>query len=96
MEKREPFYTVGGNVNWYYHYGEQYRVSLKNVNVELSYDPVIPLLGIYLDEAIIQKYTCTPMFISALFTIAKIWKQSKCPSTEEWIEYVGCVCVNII
>ena len=46
MEKREPSYTVGGNVNWYNHYGEQYGGS-KKLKIELPYDPAIPLLGIY-------------------------------------------------
>ena len=46
----------------------------------------IPLLGIYLEKTIIQKDTCTLMFIAALFTIARTWKQPKCPSTEEWIK----------
>ena len=46
---------------------------------------MIPLLGIYPDKTIIQKYTCTPMFITALFTIVKTWKQPKCPSIDEWI-----------
>ena len=54
--------------------------------MELPYDPVIPLLGIYPEKNMIQKATCTPMFIAALFTIAKTWKQPKCPSTEEWIK----------
>ena len=54
--------------------------------MELPYDPVIPLLGIYPDKTIIRKDTCTPMFIAALFTIAKTWKQPKCPSTDEWIK----------
>ena len=53
--------------------------------IELAYDPSIQLLGIYPDEIIIQKYTCTPMFIAALLTIAKTWKQPKCPLTDEWI-----------
>ena len=57
MERREPFYTVHGNVNWYSHYGEQYGGSLKNLKlflkIELPYDPAIPLLGIYLDKNII-------------------------------------------
>ena len=79
MEKREPSCTVGGNVNWYSHYGEQYEASLKKVKIELPYDPAIPLLGIYSEKNIIQKDTCTPMFIAALFTIAKTWKQPKCP-----------------
>ena len=45
----------------------------------------IPLLGIYPEKTIVQKDTCTPVFIAAPFTIAKEWKQPKCPSTEEWI-----------
>ena len=52
--------------------------------LELPYYPAVPLLGIYSDETIIQKDTCTPMFIAALFTIAKTWKQPKCPSRDEW------------
>ena len=59
---------------------------LRKLKTELPYDPVIPLLGIYLDKTIIQKDTCTPVFIAALFTIAKSWKQPKCPSTDEWIK----------
>ena len=51
-----------------------------------SCDPAIPLLGIYPEKTIIQKDTCTPMFIAALFTIARTWKQSKCPSTDESIK----------
>ena len=59
---------------------------LRKLKIELPYDPAIPLLGIYLDKTIIQKDTCTPMFIAALFTIAKTWKQHKCPSTDEWVK----------
>ena len=58
---------------------------LKKLNIELSYDPAIPLLGIYLDKTIIQKDTCTPMFNAELFTIAKTWKQPKCPLTDNLI-----------
>ena len=57
---------------------------LRKLKIELLYDPAIPLLGIYLDKTIIQKDTCNPMFIAALFTIAKTQKQSICPSTDEW------------
>ena len=53
--KKEPFYTVYGNVNWYSHYGEQYGGSLKNKKIELPYDPAIPLLGIYLEKTLIEK-----------------------------------------
>ena len=86
MEKREPSYTVGGNVNWCSQYGEQVGRFLKKLKIELPYDPAIPLLGIYLDKTIIQKDTCTPMFIVALFTTAKTWKQPKCPPTNELIK----------
>ena len=60
--------------------------SLKKLNVELPYDLATPLLGIYLEKIITHKDTCTPMFIDALFAIAKTWKQLKCPPTEEWIK----------
>ena len=59
---------------------------LKKLKIELPYDPAIPLLGIYLEKTIIQNDICTPMFIAALFTIARSWKQPKCPSTDEWIK----------
>ena len=59
---------------------------LKKLKKELPYDPAIPLLGMYPEKTLIQKDTCTPMFIAALFTIAKTWKQLKCPLTEEWIK----------
>ena len=52
----------------------------------MTNDPAIPLLGIYPDKTILQKDTCTPMFIAALVTIAKTWKQPKCPSTDKWIK----------
>ena len=59
---------------------------LKKLKIELPYDPAIPLLGMYLEKIIIQKDTCTPVFIAALFTIAKTWKQPKCSLTEECIK----------
>ena len=59
---------------------------LKKLKIELLCDPVIPLLGIYPEKTVILKETCTPMSIAALFTIAKTWKQPKCPSTDEWIK----------
>ena len=58
---------------------------LRKLNIELPYDPAIPLLGIYPDRAFLKKDTCTHMFTAALFTIAKICKQPKCPSTDNWI-----------
>ena len=59
---------------------------LKKLKIELPYDPAIPLLVIYPEKIIIQKVTCTPVFIVALFTITRTWKQPKCPSMEEWIK----------
>ena len=85
MEKRDPFCTIGGNVSWYSHYGEQFGDNLRNLYIELPYDPAIPLLGIYPDKALLKRDICTRMFIAALFTIARTWKQPKCPSTEDWI-----------
>ena len=60
---------------------------LKKLKMELPFDPVIPLLGIYpkKPETPIRKDICTPMFIAAQFTIAQIWKQPKCPSADESI-----------
>jgi hypothetical protein len=61
---------------------------LKNLNIDLPYDPVIPLLWIYPKECNTgySRGTCTPLFIAALFTIAKFWKQTSCPTTDEWIK----------
>ena len=56
---------------------------LRKLSIELPYGPAIPLLGIYLDKRIIQRYN---MFTAAVFTIAKTWKQPKCPLTDEWIK----------
>ena len=58
----------------------------RKLKIDLPYDPAIPLLGIYPDKIIIQKDTCTPMFMAALFIIANTQKQPKCPSTDEWIK----------
>ena len=58
---------------------------LRKLKLELPYDPAIAKLYIHMEKIKIQKDTCTPMFIAALFTIAKIWKQPKCPLVEECI-----------
>ena len=58
---------------------------LKKLEIELSYDPAIPLLGIDTKETRPERDMCTPMFIAALFIIARTWKQPRCPSTYEWI-----------
>ena len=59
---------------------------LKKLKIELPYDPAIPLLGIYPEKTRIQKESCTTKFIAGLFTIARTWKQPKCPSTDESIK----------
>ena len=59
---------------------------LKKLKIELPYDPAIPLLGVYPEKPRIQKESCTTMFTAALLTIARTWKQPKCPLTDEWIK----------
>ena len=58
---------------------------LKKLKIELPYDPVIALLGIYPRDTgmLFQRITCTPMFIAALLTIAEVWKDPKCPPMDE-------------
>ena len=58
---------------------------LKKLEIDLPYDTAIPLLGIHTKETRSERDTCTPMFITALFTIARTWKQPRCPSADEWI-----------
>ena len=62
---------------------------LKKLKIELPHHPAIPLLGICPEKTIIQKESCITMFIAALFTIARTWKQPKCPSTDEWIKKIS-------
>ena len=57
----------------------------KKVEIELPYDATIPLLGIHTQETRIERDTCTPMFIAALFLIARTWEQPRSPSADEWI-----------
>ena len=59
---------------------------LKKLGIKPPYDPAIPLLGIYPEETKIEKNTYIPLFIAALFTIARTWKQPRCPVTDEWIK----------
>ena len=62
------------------------EISFKKLEIKLPYDSAIPLLGIYPEKIIIGKGTYTPMFITALFTIARTWKPPRCPLTVEWIK----------
>ena len=57
----------------------------RKLEIELPYDPAIPLLGIHTEETRTERDTCTPMFITTLFTISRTWKWHRCPSTDEWI-----------
>jgi hypothetical protein len=61
---------------------------LKKLEIGLTYDPAIPLLGTYLKErdSTYNKGTCTPVFITALFTIARLWRQPRYPTTDKWIK----------
>ena len=94
MEKREPSCTVGGNANWCSRSGKQWRF-LKKLKIDLPYDPAIALLGIYpMDTRVLMhRGTCTPMFIAALSTIAKLWKEPKCPSADEQIKKIWFICI---
>ena len=58
---------------------------LRNLYIELPYDPAVPLLGMYPGKTFLEKDPCTHMFIAAVFTTAKTWKQPICPSTDNWI-----------
>ena len=61
------------------------RRFLKTLEIELPYDPAIPLLGIHTEETRIKRDMCAPMFIAAVFTIARTWKQPRYPSTDKRI-----------
>ena len=64
---------------------------LKKTRNKTTNDPKIPLLSIYPEETKVEKDPCIPLFIAALFTIARIWKQLLCPSTDEWIKKLRCL-----
>ena len=85
MEKREPSYTVGGNAKSVQPLWRTAWRFLKKLEIELPYDPAIPWLGIHTEEIRIERDMYTPVFITALFTIAWTWKQPRCPSAHEWI-----------
>ena len=79
MEKKERFYTVGGNANEF-----RVEIPLKTGNrtaIQLSN----PLLGIHTKETRIERDTCTAMFTAALFITARTWKQLRCPLADKWI-----------
>ena len=65
---------------------------LKKLGTKPPYNPAIPLLGIYPEDSRVEKDTCTPIFIVALFTIARTWKKPRCPSRGEWIKKLWYIC----
>ena len=87
MEKRECSCTIGGKL-WKTVTVENSMEILKKkkLGIKPPYDPAIPLLGIYPEETKTEKDTCTPMFIAALFIIARTWKQPRCPLTDDCIK----------
>lgn len=87
VEKKEPSYTAGGNANWCSHCGKVWRF-FKKLTIELPYDPAIALLRIHPRnmKTLIQRDTCTTIFTAALLIVAKLWRQPKCPLTDEWIQ----------
>ena len=88
MEKGEPFALLVGMQIGLAVVESSMEIT-QNIKLDLPYDPVTPLLGIYPKEPkIIQKNISTPIFIAALFTIIKIWKHLKCPSLDEWIKWI--------
>ena len=83
IEYKLKIYQFCGNVNSLWKTVWRF---LKKLRIKLPCDPTNPLLGMHPEETIIEKDTCIPMFIAALFTIARIWKQPRCLSTDEWIK----------
>jgi hypothetical protein len=87
VEKEQYSFIAGGTGDWYNHFGNQSGGSSENWNY------VYPKTQLYhywacmykKDAPTYNKDTCSTMFIAALFVIARIWKQPRCPSTEEWI-----------
>ena len=88
MKKGEPSCTVSGNVNWYRHSGKLCWRFLKELKIELPYDPPIALFRIYPKDtdALKRQDTCTTMFIAVMSTIAKLWKEPRCSLKDEWIK----------
>ena len=88
MEKREHSCTVGGNAFiqplWKTVWSLEF--FLKKLGIKPTYDPAIPLLGIYPEETKIERDACIKLFIVVLFVINGTWMQPRCPSTDEWIK----------
>ena len=88
-EKREPSYTVGGNVNWCKLLWKiVWRSLKKKMKYRAIYDPATPILGLYPEKTIAYKDIFTSVFTAALFTIAMPWKQPKSLLMDEWIKKI--------
>ena len=87
--EKPPSCTVGGNVKWYIYYGKEYVGSSKIKN-RIIIRPSNSTSGYILKEwkTVSWRAICTPTFTAALFTIADVWKEPKCPSTDEWISEI--------
>ena len=88
MEKRDPFCTVGGILSWYNHYGKQHGGTLENYTWNYHMTQHSHSWAYIQTKPFLKKDIYTLMFIAALFTIAKTWKQHKCPLTDDWIRKV--------
>ena len=88
VEKKETSYTVSGNEKLLQPLWRTVWRILNKLKTEPPHDPPIPLLGIHLEITLIWRDARTQMYITALFTIAEIWKQPKCPSTDEWMKKI--------
>ena len=88
MEKRGPSHTIGGNVNLVQLLWKTEWIFLKKLKIELSYDIVIPLLGIYPFKTIIKKDTCTSYNHRSTIYNSQSMEGTKCPSTDEWVKKI--------
>ena len=84
-------WAVGGKANFVQPQWRTVWKFLKKLGIELPYDPAIPLLGIHSEEIRPERDTCAPVFIETLFTIARTWKQPRCPLANEWIRKLWCI-----
>ena len=96
-EKGKPSYTVGGNCKLMQPLWKTVWRFLKKLKLELPHDPAITILTIYPKDTniVIQRGTCTLMFIAAMSTITKVWKEPRCPSKDEWIEKILYISIYI-
>ena len=92
LEKREPSYTLGWKCKPVQPLWKTVWRYLKKLEIELPYEPGLPLLGIHIEETRSERNTCRPLFMAALFIIARTWKQPRCPSADESIRKLWYIC----